>query len=69
MEMPRVARLANDIAAQFPHQGDAQAAQAVAAHMRQFWEPRMRAELVGMLSLPDPGLTARARAAAELLTR
>lgn len=43
--VPPVVRLANDIARQFAHLPPAEAAQAVAAHLHQFWDPRMRADL------------------------
>jgi formate dehydrogenase subunit delta len=39
--VPPVVRLANDIARQFAHLPPPEAAQAVAAHLHQFWEPRM----------------------------
>jgi formate dehydrogenase subunit delta len=67
MQPARVARLANDIAVQFPLQSDAQAAETIAAHVRMFWEPRMVAELTALSSRPDSGLVERARAAAKLL--
>ena len=38
-------RLANDIAAQFHHLPPDRAAAAVAAHLRTFWDPRMRRRL------------------------
>jgi len=38
-------RLANDIAAQFHHLPPDAAAAAVATHMRNFWDPRMREQL------------------------
>lgn len=38
-------RLANDIAAQFPHRTREQAAETIADHIRKFWDPRMRADL------------------------
>lgn len=38
-------RLANDIAAQFRHMPADAAAKAIALHIRQFWDPRMRAQL------------------------
>ena len=38
-------RLANEIAVQFHHQDAEAAATAIAAHIRQFWDPRMRADL------------------------
>jgi formate dehydrogenase subunit delta len=40
-------RMANDIAAQFRHLNHDAAVAALAAHLRAFWEPRMRAELIG----------------------
>lgn len=68
MDASRVAKLANDIAAQFAYQPPAAGAQAVAAHIRKFWEPSMRADLVAVASTPDDGLDPLARAAARLLT-
>jgi formate dehydrogenase subunit delta len=38
-------RLANEIAAQFRHLTPDAAVQAIGAHLRTFWEPRMRAQL------------------------
>ena len=43
-ECPEV-RMANDIARQFAHLPEDEAAAAVANHLRQFWEPRMRHHL------------------------
>lgn len=39
------ARMANDIASQFPHKTADEAAKAVANHIAMFWDPRMKAEL------------------------
>ncbi|MFF3244528.1 formate dehydrogenase subunit delta [Streptomyces sp. NPDC002870] len=39
-------RLANEIAAQFRHRDPATAAEEIAAHIRTFWDPRMRAGLI-----------------------
>jgi formate dehydrogenase subunit delta len=57
---PAVLRHFDDIAAQFRHQPVEQAAAAVTAHLRQFWEPRMRAQLVSQVTVPsgDPLLDA-----------
>jgi formate dehydrogenase subunit delta len=44
-EEPRVVRLAHDIAANFAHLPEPQQAQAVAGHIRSFWDPRMRNQL------------------------
>jgi formate dehydrogenase subunit delta len=38
--------MANDIAVQFHHQPPADAAAAIARHIRSFWDPRMKAELL-----------------------
>jgi formate dehydrogenase subunit delta len=45
MSIPEVARLANDIAAQFGHRTQNDASVATAEHMRTFWDPRMRKQL------------------------
>ena len=42
---PPVVRLANDIARQFAHLPEAEAAAAVAHHITSFWDPRMRTQL------------------------
>jgi formate dehydrogenase subunit delta len=39
-------RLAGDIAAQFHHRPADEAATAIAEHIRQFWDPRMRRALL-----------------------
>jgi formate dehydrogenase subunit delta len=67
MEPARVARLANDISAQFPHLPVDVAAKEIAAVIRSFWEPRMRAELTGLAGRADSGLSERAAVAARLL--
>jgi formate dehydrogenase subunit delta len=38
-------RLATEIAAQFRHRPPEEAAEAIAAHIRSFWDPRMRSQL------------------------
>lgn len=68
MKPARVARLANDIAVQFPHQSDAEAAETIASHIKTFWEPRMVAELAALSHRADSGLAERAMAAARLLS-
>jgi formate dehydrogenase subunit delta len=68
MAPARVARLANDIAAQFAYLPVDAAAKEIAAVIKSFWEPRMRAELSELAGKPDSGLTERAEAAAELLS-
>ncbi|GAY10426.1 formate dehydrogenase subunit delta [Pseudonocardia sp. N23] len=41
-----VVRMAEDMVAQFAHRPPDDAAAAVAAHVRKFWDPRMRRRLV-----------------------
>ena len=58
----RTVRLAQDIAEQFAHLPNDEAAAAVAGHIRTFWDPRMRQQFVSAVTLgqagPDPILTA-----------
>jgi formate dehydrogenase subunit delta len=62
-----VIRLANDIAAQFRHRPEDEAAAEVAAHIRRFWDPRMRAELLTLADHRQVDLDAGVLAAVELL--
>jgi formate dehydrogenase subunit delta len=64
---PPHVRLANDVAAQFAHRPLDDAAQAVAAHLQAFWEPRMRAALLDHLAAGGAGLDPVAVRAASLL--
>jgi formate dehydrogenase subunit delta len=67
MQPERVARLVNDIAVQFPHLSDDEAAAAIAVHIKKFWDPRMLAELTALAGRTDAGLVARGAAAARLV--
>jgi formate dehydrogenase subunit delta len=62
-----VVRLANDIAAQFRHLPPDEAAADVANHIRRFWDPRMRAELLALADHRQVDLDDGAFAAVELL--
>lgn len=44
--LPPYVRLANEIAAQFAHRAPADAATAVATHMKAVWDPRMKKALI-----------------------
>ena len=46
MAEPAVVRMANDIARQFAHLSDDDAAVAVRGHVESFWDPRMRRALL-----------------------
>jgi len=64
-------KMANEVGAFFATEPDAeQAANAVAGHLRRFWEPRMRAQIMahqatGGAGLSDLALKAVAKLAAE----
>jgi formate dehydrogenase subunit delta len=64
---PAHVRLANEIAAQFRHRDPDTAAQQIAAHMRTFWDPRMRIRLVADAQAGHSTLDPLAVAAAALL--
>jgi formate dehydrogenase subunit delta len=46
--------MANEIAVQFHHRDIPAAAAAIALHIRQFWDPRMKADLLRHVE-SDPG--------------
>ena len=46
MSLDRLVAMANDIAAFFSGEAGSAAPEAVASHLRRFWAPRMRAQLV-----------------------
>jgi NADH-dependant formate dehydrogenase delta subunit FdsD len=60
-------RKANQIAANLEHLGPDEGARSVAAHIRLYWPPPMRAELVELAEGSDAGLSPLAVAAAQLL--
>lgn len=66
MQSPEV-RLANEIAVQFHHRAPDDAAAAVATHIRMFWDPRMRSELLRRAETEPGALDPLALAAARLL--
>lgn len=65
--MTPTVRLANDVAAQFHAGPPAEGAAAVANHIRMFWDPRMRAQLLAHVAAGGAELDPLAVAAAELL--
>jgi formate dehydrogenase subunit delta len=61
-------RMANEIAVQFRHRPPEQAATAIAGHIRQFWDPRMRADLLRQAAAAPGDLGPLALAAVRLLS-
>lgn len=49
MSPEKLIYMANQIARAFAHQSPAAAAAATAGHIRSFWDPRMRAEILACL--------------------
>ncbi|MBL8931428.1 MAG: formate dehydrogenase subunit delta [Kineosporiaceae bacterium] len=60
-------RLANDIAAQFAHLDHDTAVTGIVAHLRDFWDPRMRAQLLAHVADGGQGLDPLVREAAGRL--
>ena len=59
--------MANEIAAFFDSENAADAPKNVAAHLRRYWDPRMRKQIIELLTSGGEGLGPTARAAVELL--
>ena len=60
-------RMVNQIAANVAHHSPEEAAELVAAHLRSFWAPPMRADILAYLDAGGAGLDPIAREGLELL--
>ena len=70
MNTDHLIKMANEIAAFFATEsGSGLAAQDVAAHLKKFWEARMRREIVAHYRQGGAGLSDIARGAVELLAK
>jgi formate dehydrogenase subunit delta len=67
MTLPPHVRLANEIAEQFGHVPRDEAVARIATHIRSFWDPRMRRQLLAHLDAGGADLDPLAAAAAEQL--
>lgn len=68
METERLVKLANDISRFFEAEPDrAEAIKGVAGHMRRFWDPRMRREILAHAHGGGAGLSEVAMAAVNTL--
>lgn len=65
MSHDRLAYMANQIGRFFAHQKEEQAVAAINDHLRKFWDPRMRKQI--MEQLDDGALDPRVRQAVERL--
>jgi formate dehydrogenase subunit delta len=68
MSADRLVTMANQIGLFFAHRGE-QAPDLIAKHIRQYWDPRMRAAMLAHFAEGGAGLDPNPRAAIELLTR
>ena len=62
MQIEKLVYMANQIGAFFAAQGEDEAAEGVADHLKKFWDPRMRAEIIAYLKAGGEGLAPAARA-------
>ena len=69
MAADKLVLMANQIGTFFISQGPESAAAETAAHLRKFWEPRMRAAIVAHLRAGGEGLKPEVRLAIEELAR
>jgi len=70
MRIERLVAMANDISAFFAAEPTVDAAaQGVANHMRRFWDPRMRRQIVAHLEAGGDGLTQISRQAVRQLAQ
>jgi formate dehydrogenase subunit delta len=67
MSPEKLAYMANQIGKFFAHQKHDQAVASIAGHLRQFWDPRMRREILAHLDDPDVHLDPSVHAAVAQL--
>ena len=69
MPSDKLVRMANQIAGFFDSQPGGAAAEGVAGHINDFWEPRMRTQLLAHIAAGGAGLAPSVLAAAPLIRR
>lgn len=67
MSPEKLVRMANQIAVFFASQPGEDQADRVAQHLRDYWDPRMRARIAELVDDPASGLSPLARAGAARL--
>jgi formate dehydrogenase subunit delta len=67
MQIERLVYMANQIGKFFAAQGDDAAVAGIAEHLKKFWDPRMRREIIAHLEAGGAGLDPNTRAAIERL--
>ncbi len=69
MHAEKLTMMANQIGAFFKAQSEAQAPAAIADHLKKFWDPGMRADIVAHLDKGGAGLDPLVRSAIALLKK
>jgi formate dehydrogenase subunit delta len=67
MSPEKLAYMANQIGKFFAHQKHDQAVDSIATHLRQFWDPRMRREILAHFDDPEVHLDPVVREAVDSL--
>ena len=67
MQTDKLVHMVNQIARAFAVEGEARAIAATAEHLRLFWDPRMRREILAHLEAGGAGLDEVSRAALGVL--
>jgi formate dehydrogenase subunit delta len=68
MDPQHLVAMVNEIAAFFVGEDPGKAAENVANHLRRYWDPRMRRQIVEHASRDCEGLSAVAKAGVELIS-
>jgi formate dehydrogenase subunit delta len=69
MRAEKLTMMANQIGAFFKAQGEAAAPAAIADHLKKFWDPGMRAEIIALLDDKGAHFDPLVRKAVELLKK
>jgi formate dehydrogenase subunit delta len=69
MDARKLTMMANQIGAFFKAQGEAEAPAAIADHLKKFWDPGMRADIIAHLENGGAGLDPLVKKAVELLRK
>lgn len=69
MDARKLTMMANQIGAFFKAQGEAEAPAAIADHLKTFWDPGMRADIIAHLENGGAGLDPLVKKAVELLRK
>jgi formate dehydrogenase subunit delta len=69
MDSHYLVEMANEIAAFFVGEEPGKAAENVANHLRRYWDPRMRRQIIEHASQGGAGLTQVARAGVDLIAK